>query len=555
MNLSQRTLAACCALVLLTAGCRHLNFDQNRGTVSPSIGAMYEDVFRWVDAYDPIADQIPPVTVVAGQRQVWQGSATGPVATGSAAAGSRVFGFVHLTDAQIRDERVKLIDRRVSRWFDNFAPVTEYGEEQERFDTAALLALVHGLNRHLKDEGDGGRQPLFAVHTGDAVHVGVFHELYEFLTVTQKLDLPWLQVIGNHDITAFGTELFKVLVSDPRQTVFPFYNGQQFMHLHGDAFLEDTFLEDDFLDIEPLEDETAEEEGSESEEPESRGTIFGGVRVSPVRSTPHDQTVDCLDKPYHGFDLRQNRAYYALTPPTEEDIENGEVLFCQETWWPERLEDGFSIRFLFLDTTDVKDPNESSSSQPQLHRGGVHPESEQMAWLREQLGAAAAAGQHVVAFGHHDLAGTNLEGKTRRSAFVTGHDEVAALFAAQRGFLGYFSGHTHKQELRLVAAPAGGTPFWEIIGPPLVEWPQAGLFVDLVRLAGGELAWDLTAFHHGYKDPGRGETLDPEASDPAARLRAQVLRRSRSAYDDYHRGKPADEPQAPARLVIPTPEV
>ncbi|MCP3963918.1 MAG: hypothetical protein GY719_39280 [bacterium] len=537
-----------CALAISAAGCRHLDFDPRRASVSPSIRAMYDDVFCWVEAYDDIAKEVPAVTVVSGERRAWHGGASGPEAAGSAEGGDDVLSFVHLSDAQIRDERVKLIDRRVSRWFDKFAPVTEYGEEQERFDTAALLALVHGLNRHLDPkENPDARKPLFAVHTGDAVHVGVFHELYEFLTVTQRLDLPWLQVIGNHDITAFGTELFDVLVSNPRQTVFPFYNGNQFMHLHGDAFREDAGLGDAFPGDEPPGDA-----GSTSEEPEGKGLLFGGVRVSPVRTTPHERTEDCLDKPYHGFDLDGNRAYYALVSPSEEEIASEELRLCQETWWPARLEKGFAVRFLFLDTTDVQDPN-VLSPPPQLHRGGVHPDSWQMAWLREQLSEAAEAGQHVVAYGHHDLAGTNLRGKDEKGSFRTGRDEVIALFAAQPRFLGYFSGHTHKQELRLVHG--SGTPFWEVIGPPLVEWPQAGLFVDLVRLPGDELAWDLTPFHHGYQDPGRGAALDPEAADPVARLRAQTLRRSRSAYDDYHRGKPEDEPQPPARLVIPTREL
>ena len=41
--------------------------------------------------------------------------------------------------------------------------------------------------------------PQFAIHTGDAVDASMFSELFQFLAVVNELNIPFLNVIGNHD--------------------------------------------------------------------------------------------------------------------------------------------------------------------------------------------------------------------------------------------------------------------------------------------------------------------------------------------------------------------
>lgn len=39
---------------------------------------------------------------------------------------------------------------------------------------------------------------------GDAIDAGSTEELYKFIYITNKLQIPWLNLIGNNDISIFG---------------------------------------------------------------------------------------------------------------------------------------------------------------------------------------------------------------------------------------------------------------------------------------------------------------------------------------------------------------
>lgn len=39
---------------------------------------------------------------------------------------------------------------------------------------------------------------------GDAIDAGSIEELYKFIYITNKLQIPWLNLIGNNDISIFG---------------------------------------------------------------------------------------------------------------------------------------------------------------------------------------------------------------------------------------------------------------------------------------------------------------------------------------------------------------
>lgn len=513
-----KNVACWLALALLgCVGCRHLVILEGE-VQGKSIAQKYDNAFEWVESFD--GAEVPDIALRPGPqpgafderridpdgRQQNRVTAEAPRTT--------LLSFVHLSDAQVRDERVRFGGRKFSRSLDKLLPVTEYGEDQQRYDGSVYLALVKTLNRWadgFEDAADADakrRFPLFMAHTGDSIHAGVLQELYEFLWITAQLELPWLQLIGNHDITAFGTDLFPVTVRDPRLGYFPIYDSRLFMHLHGDNAT-------------------------------ARRRLFRpGVYIAPAQSGRHDPTSTLLgDDRHHGFDLDKGLSYYSVVPPWVGLAEGDEPDFDSEEFWRARLDDGFRVRFVFLDTT----------ADGELHRGGIDPGGEQMRWLRAELEQARTAGEHVVAFGHHDL----------KRSFRTGAEELSRMFAEQPGFLGYFCGHTHKQEMRVVCAgdegSGGGTQacFWQVIGPPIIEWPQSGLLARLVRLGDDRLAWDLTPFTHGFEGA-PGESLDVDHPDPTERLRAQVLTGRASAKEDYHRGDPDEEIRQPAlRLLIP----
>ena len=43
------------------------------------------------------------------------------------------------------------------------------------------------------------------VHTGDSIDAGTIQELYQFIYISDKLQMiPWLNLVGNHDVAIFG---------------------------------------------------------------------------------------------------------------------------------------------------------------------------------------------------------------------------------------------------------------------------------------------------------------------------------------------------------------
>lgn len=486
---------SCGALIV---GCRYIEVEEGEATVSPSIRTKYEDVHGWLSGYDTA--KVPAVRLREGTRRVLSISPDGSIEKSGAPDGpSTVLTFVQISDVQLRDERVKLGGNFFSKVIDLFVPVNEYGEEQQRFDSSVYLPLIKGINKLEAGLGEGTREekqekPLFVVHTGDSVHAGVLQELYEFIWITNRLELPWLQVTGNHDITAFGTELFEVHLKAPRLGYLPLYDSEIFRHLHG-------------------------------HEQSSRRRLFRpGIYLGPALQNPHDKTEHLLDVEDHGFELATlDRGYYSIVADQIDQDHR------------QRIQENFKVRFIFFDTTEDSD----------LHRGGFREMGVQVGWLRDQLRSAADNEEHVVAFGHHDFYEGFREG---------GHAgvKVARMLGEYPLFLGYFCGHTHRQEMRVVSPPSPATAFWEVIAPSVLEWPQAGLLVRLVRFGDGSLAWDITPFSCGFQRGAREERLDPEHPDPTERLRAQAILGSESAYEDC-KGDPDKEiKEPPFRLLIPT---
>lgn len=126
-----------------------------------------------------------------------------------------VLSFMHFSDAQIREPDAKLGGSGVSRRLDGLVQSFERDYDQEQYSMFVYAAVVETVNRELclydpscrRGRAPDARQriaPTVMIHTGDAVDAGLESEFVNFVEISNRLQLPWYQAIGNHDVLAFG---------------------------------------------------------------------------------------------------------------------------------------------------------------------------------------------------------------------------------------------------------------------------------------------------------------------------------------------------------------
>jgi predicted phosphodiesterase len=149
--------------------------------------------------------------------------------TGAAPAPESAFSFMHLSDVQIREPEAKLGGGSVSHKLDKIIQSFERDYDQERYSMFVYGAIVETINREhdllaLQDkvwgrEHEGARPtripPQFMIHTGDSVDAGLKSEFQTFVRFSDRLEIPWYQVVGNHDVLAFGNLRMSTKVPDP----------------------------------------------------------------------------------------------------------------------------------------------------------------------------------------------------------------------------------------------------------------------------------------------------------------------------------------------------
>ena len=387
-----------------------------------------------------------------------------------------LFSFVHLTDVQLREARAKLGTARQSRGLDHFVDSFEHDFEGELFLDVVLAAVVATINKTVAGadcSGVGASDPFacprFAIHTGDAIDAGLRSELSTFHRIMDELTVPWLSVVGNHDVLAFGNFLPGQVVTTetllratsnrvPTSWYWPLLRwaaqadwklstsiDQSRCRGCGDALVASAATGAGFA---------AQFLAAHRQHPAGAGPAY----VDAAGRTTFD----------HGFDLGGNgRGFYTFEIATT----------------PRR------VTGVVLNTSDFSDAGDARGGE-----GGMLSRV-QLAWL-EQLARRLEPDQLVLVFGHHPLDTIRDDGGRARVA------RVLERLAARRQLIAYFAGHTHRNHVAMHHDGHGGG-FWEVETSSLIGFPQEARWVTVRQLSRDIGVLELVPFGHGFVLDGR----------------------------------------------------
>jgi len=341
---------------------------------------------------------------------------------------TKLFSFVHASDIQLRDYGITLIGTNFARIADYVAGGAQRDAELDQNDEVPFIALVGALNTSTD-------RPRFFLHTGDAIDAGTKGEALAFVSIANRLEVPWFNAIGNHDVLFFGTFTNRdIRIVNPRGAVEPTFTRPTFLLLHGENYFQ--YVErDKWVPHPPTETFT-----------------LNGETYDPASFR-------------HGFDHQdyQTLLNRFATPG------NG--------WYSIKTNENPGIRLLVLDTTIPDDRvwNIGHLDAPLGAEGWIT--REQFEWLKRELTAAEAAREYVIIAGHHPLA--NEKGHAQlKGAFVGERsNKLVDYLKTKRHVLAYFGGHTHRAYINNHAV--GDAAFWEVIAPSVHEFPQLALKITM----------------------------------------------------------------------------
>jgi 3',5'-cyclic AMP phosphodiesterase CpdA len=346
--------------------------------------------------------------------------------------------FVHLSDVQLRDEQVRLYDKKTSERVDRIISSLERQPFIETFDGALYYAIVQSINATVESyRPEDPRRPLFMIHTGDAIDAGVMTELYEFIYISNELKLPWYNVIGNHDLGTFGNIApEKIYVNDPFVEFMTIHSTLSFINMH--HTVDDRYH----------------------------------APKSPLNSG-HDSTLlmgEALYSKFNGFD----RLHYS---PAEISTK---LDFCDSC-------PGYYSLEVKSGNEGTKDP---AIQMIVINTGfsfGAHGkiENDQFTWLKDEI--ERCSDKLTLVFGHHNI--ETIKNGTMLEDLFAGHPSVIA----------YFCGHKHSHKINYHPGPGGSFGFWEIITGAIFAYPQQGSIV-MIGYDGTVGNVDLYAFDHTIEE-------------------------------------------------------
>jgi metallophosphoesterase (TIGR03767 family) len=188
----------------------------------------------------------------------------------------------------------------------------------------------------------------------------------------------------------------------------------------------------------------------------------------------------------------------------------------------------------------------------------------QYRWMEQEIQAAAAAGEYVIAFSHHTLRTTRFPSTDPteqpihygerldrmsdppRPVRPDAADTLEDLFCRSPNFLAHVNGHEHEnfvQEHGCEDPGQGPNPFWEVSTAAHIDWPQQSRMIELVRNGDGTLSLVLTILdHEGPPRPGAGS-----AGGTISRL-AAIAREL--AYNDYQGNRAARGEREDRNVIV-----
>ena len=425
--------------------------------------------------------------------------------------------FIHLSDIQFHDERVYMFSRELTKFFDKFVGSFDHDPDMALYDHSYYLSLIRTTNLlHDRLKEKQGREPRFMIHTGDAIDMGVVSEMYEVIYISNKLKIPWYNVLGNHDYQVYGNISSKdVGVIKPSmgfQTVNSRYN---FINMHGKGFDVDglvyfspdnaphtkSFLFDSVYNGFDMQGRPFE---SSAKLPKfSQGIQYPDYLKENILYNAEKQLLIFRNRAMTEIDkdkllaLSQESSYqtaieqlYVRSLDFRRDnpcgIKECPGYYHFEALQPKNGEPG--VLCIVLDTT-TKDFRYAKGTVYRHNEVNNPPEKgkklEQINWLRGILkDYSLERNWMVLVFGHHQLG--------KEGFFDDSYDKLIDIFSEPKyNVMAYLCGHTHEHKIEYNKNTnfPESFGFWKIITDSIMEYPKRGSLVTLRNRADGK--WEI----------------------------------------------------------------
>jgi 3',5'-cyclic AMP phosphodiesterase CpdA len=392
--------------------------------------------------------------------------------------------IAHVTDVQVREERALLLGHTETGLIETASQTLTSLEGvrrdplQETNSPYVWLATVLTINEIHK------QFPIdLAIHTGDASDVGLRSELQRFLYVAHKLDVPFLNVIGNHDMLCLGlwtaTNPFDALYLnsvDLTAEIAPKFRANM-----------DMLVQDRARHIRLVGEEVA----SLGEHAPTK-QAFGSSRL--------------------GYDLAPNvdDGYYTA------------VVRAPASGLP-------GLQLIVLRTN--------------RDNGGADSEIDdaQLSWLNDTLDSASARSSLVVIGAHHPLMevhrNQNGLGDATDTTVTEPLKKLREMLLHYPNVVLYLTGHTHLPSIVELNDDAGTLQMVQIDSGSLLAFPQEGSMVEL-QLDPGATQLTVTAQKFGPMLAGGSELASRVVEGLSASARDEMSKPQYSVWRSYSGTRP-----------------
>jgi predicted phosphodiesterase len=346
---------------------------------------------------------------------------------GQCLAADVILRFVWLSDVHIRQKDVKLFSDKASRTFDKIIQTFEHNDVQEDYHWAVYASLIAAINKLYSPKDF----PIdFMIHTGDSIDAGTIEELYKFVYISNHLEIPWLNVVGNHDISIFGN--YEERLGYTRKAGVNFYPVGDFTNF---VIMQGKYRMFSGFGRHLLPVPTGGHDPSE-------GSVPGGDK-SKIPSTY-----------YHGFD------YYERAVPDPPDPNVFAFPHVSGYYAFDIDSTAVPIRVIVLNSAKT----ESWGADGEISE-------RQRIWLQQKIDSAQ--GRLLLIFSHHRP--LEFDEKT-----------MEVLYQKRSGAMVFFTGHEHKHNVKRYDNQKG-QEFYELNTGSILEYPQLGRLIEIRRTKEGKI--------------------------------------------------------------------